>query len=82
MSCCNCEFLLAFLGYSAWSPIDAYVTNQGVSMPGGAIYLLSIDTGTGSYTSAVPPGPGNPNWSGPFKVENLNRKLNNEKVNK
>ncbi len=77
MNCCD---TLGALGYHPWSPIDAYWQNQGVSRPDG-IYILSIATPDSAYTSDCAPGPGNPNWSGPFTVENLNRKLNNEKAN-
>jgi hypothetical protein len=74
---CN-DITLLILGYYPWSGENYYALNQGVTRPEG-IYTLLLDVPDG-YKNSTPPGPGNPNWDGPFQFENIIRSIKTNKV--
>lgn len=71
MCCCSSAFLL--FGYYPWSAEGYYPPNQGVTVD-GKIWVNAIDAPALNH-SAIPPGPGNPTWKGPYTLEELVRLL-------
>ncbi len=66
------------LGYYPWAPSAYYSQSQGVSI-GQQIYLSNVP-GLNTNHSSCPPGAGNPNWIGPFSLEEVLRNLQNTKA--
>ncbi len=74
-----CDCILPSLGYQSWTAMGYYSLGQGVSV--GAVIYLSNVLGTNTNHSDCSPGPGNPNWDGPFTLEEITRNLQLSKAN-
>ncbi len=67
------DCILPTLGYRAWTPEGYFSFREGCSV--GTVIYTSLLPGANTNHSDCPPGPGNPNWAGPFSLEEINRGL-------